>query len=329
MGMRPTRPNILAFLRLVRLIRQLRPTVIQTWLYHGDFFGGLAARCAGRREIVWGIRNTGFVERSSRMTVVIMRACALLSKHVPRVIVCCAQSARASHKKWGYCSPRMRVIPNGFVLPDLSQRRSWRQALRKELGLDLEGIVVGMIARFDPLKNHELFIQAATALARSHREVKFMLVGRNVDDTNPQLMRWIAESGIPERFVLTGQRRDINHCLAAMDVLCLTSTFEGFPNVVAEGMAMGVPCVVTDAGDARHIVADTGWVVPVKDASQLSDVLGSVVSMSPALLRQRGELARRRIEQHFSVAATLRLFELAYLDAIDDRKQSNRLVEDN
>jgi glycosyltransferase involved in cell wall biosynthesis len=329
LGLRPSRLNGLAFLRLVRLIRQRRPTVIQTWLYHGDLFGGLAARFAGRREIVWGIRNTGFDESSSRATVWIMRACALLSGFVPRVIVCCAQSARVSHEKWGYSSKRMRVIPNGFELPDLSQRKQWRQSMRGEVGLGQHELVVGMVARFDRLKNHELFVQAATSIARLHPKVRFLLVGRGIDDTNVELMRWISQSGVSERFVLTGERRDVNRCLAAIDVFCLTSTFEAFPNVVAEAMAMGVPCVVTDAGDASCIVGDTGWVVPVKDADRLSEVLGRVVSMSPEALREIGERARRHIEQHFSVEVARQLFEQAYLDAVKPRKQSETLVEGN
>lgn len=156
-----------------------------------------------------------------------------------------------------------------------------------------------------------------------------MLVGRGIDDTNRELMRWISQSGVPERFVLTGERRDVDRCLAAMDVFCLTSNFEGFPNVVAEAMAMGVPCVVTDAGDASHIVGDTGWVVPVKDADRLSEVLDRVVTMNPELLRQSGERARRRIEQQFSVGVARQLFEFAYLDAIEGRKQSDTLVERN
>jgi glycosyltransferase involved in cell wall biosynthesis len=326
-GMSPTRLNIRAFIRLIRLIREIRPAVIQTWMYHGDFFGGLAARFAGRREIVWGIRNTGFARESSRMTVWVMRACALLSSFVPRVIVCCAQSARVAHEKWGYDASRMRVIPNGFVLPDLSQRQHWRESMRAEVGLGQEDLVIGMIARFDPLKNHELFVRAAATVARLHPQVRFLLVGRRVDDTNDELMRWISQSDLPGRFVLTGERRDVDRCLAAMDVFCLTSTFEAFPNVVAEAMAMGVPCVVTDAGDASHIVGDTGWVVPTGDAERLSEALNRVVGMGPGLRNEAGGRARRRVEQQFSVDVARQLFEVAYADALVEKRRSDSVVE--
>ena len=329
LGMRRTGLNALAFLRLVRLIRRLQPDVVQTWLYHGDFFGGLAARVAGRREIVWGVRNTEFAAGASRMTVWIMRVCALLSAHVPRVIVCCAESVRAVHARWGYSSQRMRVIPNGFVLPELAQRAQWRQSLRDEVGLGPEDFVVGMVARFDPLKNHQLFVRAATALSRRHPQVRFLLVGRGVDRTNRELMGWILGTHVAERFVLTGERRDVDRCLAAMDVFCLTSNHEGFPNVVAEAMAMGLPCVVTDAGDASRIVGDTGWIVPVKDTARFVELLERLISMNPEQRTQAGERARRRIEQHFSVAATRLLFERAYVDAIADTKQADKLVEGN
>jgi glycosyltransferase involved in cell wall biosynthesis len=319
LDMAPKRMNILPFIRLVRLIRRLRPSIVQTWLYHGDLIGGIASRFAGRREIIWGIRNTGFDENGSRMTYWIMRACALLSSVVPRVIVCCAQAALASHAKWGYSSAKMRVIPNGFELPELSRQRQWRESMRMELGLASADLVVGMVARFDPLKNHELFVQSATIIARSDPRVRFLLVGRGVDSANGELMRWISQSGFAERFVLTGERRDVNRCLAAMDVFCLTSTFEAFPNVIAEAMAMSLPCVVTDAGDARQIVGDTGFVVPVKDAVRLSDGLAQVIHIGAEARAECGQRARQRIEQHYSVPAARQQFERAYLDAIGSR----------
>jgi glycosyltransferase involved in cell wall biosynthesis len=329
LGMSPTRLNFGKLIKLARMIRESRPAVIQTWLYHGDFFGGLAARIAGRREIIWGIRNTGFARESSRLTYWIMRACGLLSSFVPRVIVCCAESARTSHVGWGYSQNRIRVIPNGFVLPDLTERPLWRRSLRAELGLGQDDLVVGMVARFDPLKNHALFVRAAGLLAQAHPRVRFLLVGRNVDRDNAQLTSWISRSGFPERFVLTGERRDVNRCLAAMDLFCLTSTFEAFPNVVAEAMAMGVPCVVTDAGDAGQIVGNTGWVVPVRDLGQLGEALNEVVKMSQEELRARGELSRQRIDQHFSITAVRQMYELAYRDAVADREASNSAVEGN
>jgi glycosyltransferase involved in cell wall biosynthesis len=310
--------SALAFVRLVRLIARLKPAVIQTWLYHADLFGGLAARCAGRREILWGVRSTALGNEASRLTVAAVKACALLSSRVPRVIVCCAETARVAHIGWGYCAGRMRVISNGFSLPDLSHARQWRSAMRAELGLSDACLVIGMVARFDPLKNYRGFVESAGTVARAHDEARFMLVGPGVNRSNDRLVQWIDDTGFADRFILLGERRDVERCFAAMDVFCLSSIHEAFPNVVAEAMAMALPCVVTDAGDAARIVGDAGWVVPPRDSLQLAQALEVALSCGPAHRQRLGRTARQRIETDFSIAATRRQYEAAYVDAIGE-----------
>lgn len=311
--------NVSAIVRLARLIRQLKPSLIQTWMYHADLFGGLAARLAGRKEIIWGIRQTGFASGASTGTVRVMKLCATMSSWMPRVIVCCAEAARESHVGWGYYEKAMRVIPNGFELPDLSNVQSWRGALRDELKLRGDCRVIGMVARFDPLKDHHGFIQAARVVARLNGDVRFMLVGRGVDHSNSTVLRWIRDAGLQDRFDLLGERRDIEACLAAMDVFCLSSIHEAFPNVIGEAMAMGLPCVVTAAGDAARIVGDAGWVVPVRDPERLGNSLAEVVALPLAQSRAIGLAARRRIGSEFSMAKTHKLFEQAYVDACNGR----------
>src|SRR5262245_32852431 len=94
--------NASAVFRLAHVISRLKPSVIQTWMYHADLIGGVAARIAGRREVIWGIRQTGFAKESSRVTIAVMRLCARLSSRIPSLIVCCAEAARTSHAAWGY-----------------------------------------------------------------------------------------------------------------------------------------------------------------------------------------------------------------------------------
>jgi glycosyltransferase involved in cell wall biosynthesis len=313
--LRRNRPNAAAFWRLVQLIKVLRPTVIQTWMYHADLFGGLAARVAGRRELIWGIRNTGFAREQRIATIAIMRVCALLSRWLPRVIVCCADSARAAHVRWGYRAAAMRVIPNGFDVPDVAGLAEARRLMRASIGIGDDAPVVGFVGRFDPLKDHRTFLRAAGILARARPDVRFMLVGRGVDGANAELAVWIRDLQLDGRVVLLGERRDIAACYAAMDVFCLSSIHEAFPNVVAEAMAIGLPCVVTDAGDAASIVGETGHVVPPRDPERLCAALAAVLSMTADERRALGAAARRRIETTFSMTRTRQLYEAAYVDA--------------
>jgi glycosyltransferase involved in cell wall biosynthesis len=315
LNLRRNRLNAVAFWRFVQLIKTLRPTVIQTWMYHADLFGGLAARVAGRREIVWGIRNTGFAREQRVATIAIMRICALLSHWLPRVIVCCAESARASHVRWGYAAAAMRVIPNGFDLPDKAFLAEQRSVLRASLRVGDDTPVVGLVGRFDPLKDHRNFLRAARIVARVRPDVRFMLVGRDVDDANAQLADWLRELELEGRVALLGERRDIAACYSAMDVFCLSSIHEAFPNVVAEAMASGLPCVVTDVGDAASIVGETGRVVPPRDPERLGAELVAVLSLPPNERRALGGAARHRIETTFSMARTRGLFEAAYVAA--------------
>jgi glycosyltransferase involved in cell wall biosynthesis len=142
-----------------------------------------------------------------------------------------------------------------------------------------------------------------------------MLVGRGVDDANAEIAGWIREWRLDGRVALLGERRDIAACYAAMDVFCLSSIHEAFPNVVAEAMAAGLPCVVTDAGDAADIVGDTGSVVPPRDSERLAAALAAVLSMPADERRKLGAAARRRIETTFSMARTRQLFDAAYVAA--------------
>lgn len=313
-GMRGPFSAIRGLLRLTRLIARIDPAIVQTWMYHGDLFGGLAARLAGRRDIIWGIRQTGFGPGASAMTIAVMRLCARLSFSVPRLIVCCAESARLSHIAFGYCARKMRVIVNGFDLPALADLETCRAAVRAEIGVQGGQVVIGMVGRFDPLKNHRGFVTAARAVAARHASAFFLMVGHGVDPSNAELMAWIDEAGLKGRCALLGERRDVMGCMAAMDVFCLPSLLEGFPNVVGEAMALGLPCVVTDAGDAASLVGDAGWVVPTNDVARLAAALDEVVVLGHERRREAGRAGRARIAERFSMAHTRASFDSAYAE---------------
>ncbi|GAB3544300.1 hypothetical protein GCM10027343_19250 [Noviherbaspirillum agri] len=139
------------------------------------------------------------------------------------------------------------------------------------------------------------------------------MVGRGLDADNEELAEWIADTGHPDRFVLLGERSDVPVCLAAMDIFCLSSRNEGFPNAVGEAMGMGVPCVVTDVGDAALLVGDTGIVVPKEDSPALARGLERLLAMGPAARQQLGQQARSRILAEFTLERAREHFESIYL----------------
>lgn len=306
------RAPLIQFFRLSALIRNARPDIVQTWMYHADLLGGLAARLAGNRNIIWGIRTTDLKSSGSRATAAVRKVCSMLSGWVPHTIVCVAEAARRTHAAVGYDAARMQVIPNGFDTSSSMPTASQRLALRKECGFPDDAAVVGAVGRFSDEKDQANFVRAAGMLAAQHRQLRFMMVGRDVDSANVTLSGWIADTGHADRFVLLGERADIRACLFSMDVFCLSSRTEGFPNVVGEAMAMAVPCVVTDVGDAALLVGDTGLVVIKEDAVALAAALARLLAFEPAHRLAMGQAAAERIRRLFTVENTRAGFEAIY-----------------
>lgn len=306
LGMPRGRITLGGFLALRRLIAEARPDAVQTWMYHADLIGGLAARLAGVRAIAWGIRNSGaHLERSSRSARMVLRACALLSGVLPGAIVCAAQNAAERHAAKGYRRDRMVVIANGYDLSRYAPDAAARARVRAEWGLDGDVPVIGCVARWDPLKDHANLLRAVAALVRDGRDagLRCVLVGRGMTADNPDLMAWVDKLDLRERLVLAGPSDDVPAVMNGLDLHVLSSCAEGFPNVVAEAMACGVYCVATDVGDAAYIIGDTGVVVPPEQPEALARGIESALREVAARGRGRaGEAGRARVLEHFDLA---------------------------
>ena len=310
------RSPVSQFLRLYLLMRKIRPDIVQTWLYHADLLGGIAARMAGIRSIIWGIRTTDVDGGCSRSTAVARRVCAAISHRVPHTIVCVAEAARRAHALIGYDAARMIVVSNGFDFSMLVATQEKRNHLRKQFSFQTDDIVVGTVGRFNADKDHASFILAAKQLARRDDRLRFLMVGKNLDAGNKVLMQWIDASGCADRFVLLGERTDVPDCLAAMDIFCLSSRTEAFPNAVGEAMAMGLPCVSTDVGDVALLMADTGVLVPKSDANALALGVAALLALGPEGRAQLGQRAKARIQDCFTMECARKRFETVYENVI-------------
>jgi glycosyltransferase involved in cell wall biosynthesis len=213
----------------------------------------------------------------------------------------------------------MMVVPNGFDVARLAATPEQRAAIRQQCGFGDGTVVVGILGRFHPVKDHQNFVRAAGILAARHPDVRFMMVGRDLDANNRELADWIAQTGFASRFVLLGERRDVPACLSAMDVFCLSSRTEGFPNVVGEAMAMALPCVVTDVGDAAMLVANTGVVVAKENTDALAAGLSRVVDMTPDERIRLGQMAKARIHAEFTMMRARERFEDIYLRLVEEK----------
>lgn len=305
LGLPRGRVTASGFARLVGVIRATRPEVVQTWMYHADLLGGLAARLAGVRPVVWGIRNTDLDNRRvGGKTRLAARACAALSRVVPRRIVSCSERAARVHAALGYDAGRMGVVPNGYDLEAFAPDPRARARVRAELGVGEAQVLLGMVARWDPHKDHATLIASLALLeGNGAGDWRCVLIGRGMDMHNAALVDLLARHGIGGRVLAIGVRDDIPAMMNALDLHVLSSVGEAFPNVVAEAMACGTPVVATDSGDTGLIVGENGWIVPAGHPQALADAIRTALRdlAVPGARAAHAAACRERIARNFTL----------------------------
>lgn len=302
--------------RLTALLAGTPPrAVVQTWLYHADLLGGIAAWRAGR-TVVWNIRQTG-LERADigRSTRAVVRTCGLLSRRIPARILCNASAAIPAHARLGYDPGRFQVIPNGFDTTQFAREEAGGRQVRANWGLGDHEVAVGLVARLDPQKDHATFVRAAAIAAARMPALRFVLVGRGIPDS-PALRQAIAEAGLGKHFVLDTERSDIARVMSALDVFCLSSRAEGFPNVLGEAMACETPAVSTDCGDARIVLGDDAHIAPVQDAAALAERIIAVAALSAAERRALGARQRERVVREFDIRQVWNSYLALYTELV-------------
>jgi glycosyltransferase involved in cell wall biosynthesis len=310
-------PDPRALVKLAISLRRKQPQLVQTWMYHADLIGGVAARIAGAIPVIWNIRHSDLhKKKNKRSTILTSSICAKLSGRLPVRIICCAETSKKIHVRLGYDSEKIVVIPNGFEVEKFRPDLSLRYAIRQELNLPPETRLIGMIARFHPQKDHRNFVNATVALRSYQPEVHYLLCGEKIEWENSELAHWIREADMQDSFHLLGQRADISRIMASLDIATLSSSGEGFPNVIGEAMACGVPCVATNVGDSAYIVGDTGIIVPPRDPNALAQAWEKLLSLSLEERIQFGNKARKRIMDNFDLQSVAKKYEDLWMSVI-------------
>jgi glycosyltransferase involved in cell wall biosynthesis len=311
-------PTSASVWRLIRIVRQTQPDLIQGWMFHGNLAATLAGASLLRRvPIIWGMRGSLDLKAEKKLTVAVIRMGALLSAW-PRRIVYVSQASVKQHEAIGYRSDRRLVIPNGFDCEAFRPDTQARASVRAELGLAEGTPLVGLVARYHPMKDHANFLAAASLLIEQGLNAHFLLIGYGADPSNKELSTRILNHRLQGRVHLLGVRHDISRLNAALDIATSSSSYgEGFPNAIGEAMACAVPCVVTDVGDSRWIVGETGRVVPPRDPVTLSAAWRDILQMGSGPRAELGERARARIVRNFSLDEVVGQYEKLYAEVID------------
>jgi glycosyltransferase involved in cell wall biosynthesis len=312
-GMKPGRPTPVGLWRLVRLIRQLQPDLVFGWMYHSCLAIEVAKILSGRRTpALWGIHCSSsplLVEK--KLTTAVIRFCALLSRR-PAKIVFVSHAGQSEHQRLRYHVENSCVIPNGIDTKKFIPSTEARLSVRSEMGLTEDAFLIGIIGRSHPMKDHANFLAAAGLISKTHPETHFLLIGRGMDRGNQALVESIRKLGIGDRTHLLGEHHDTSRLAAALDIFTLSSAYESCPNVIGEAMASGVPCVVTNVGDAGWLVGDTGLVVPPRDANALASACREMIDLRSQDRAALGLLARKRVTEHFPIRSIIGRYEELY-----------------
>jgi glycosyltransferase involved in cell wall biosynthesis len=307
LGIRRNVPDPVGLLRLRRVLREFRPDILQTWLYHADLLGLAAWRLGWTPRLLWNLRSTETIG-----STVVRRLLARWSG-LPEAVIVNSREGQRFHQALGYRPRRWVHIPNGFDTAALKPNAEAGRRQRAALGIADDALVVLLPARYHPMKDHATFLAAAARFAQMRPDARFVMVGSGVESGNRGLADSIAARGIGDRVLLLGERRDLGAIYPAADIVSLASAFgEGFPNVLAEAMCCEVPCVATDIGDSAEIVGDTGAIVPPRDPEALAAGWERLAALGPDERRALGAAARAHIVEHYDLAAIVARYETLY-----------------
>lgn len=312
-GTASVRSSLRAIWRLVRLIRSFRPQIIQGWTYYGNLAATVASVLTpGSWTVLWNIHHTVYdLKHEKQHTAAAIRLGAFLSGSPARIIYC-AEAAATYNEALGFTPDRGVVITNGFDLARFAPSAGHRASVRAELGISEDALVVGLVARFHPMKDHSNFLNAAAITASKRSDVHFLMAGMGVDAANESITRFVGANGLSNRVHLLGQRQDVHRLMAALDVACCSSWSEAFPNIIGEAMACGVPCVSTDVGDVPWMIGQTGRVVRPRDAEALAAACESILELDADARRRLGGMARDRVKELFPLAKMVDAYEQLY-----------------
>lgn len=304
----------LNFFYLVLLLRKLKPDIVQTWLVHGDFIGGLASRLAGINNVIWTIlysRLDTSIEKISN--ILLIKLLSKLSYIIPKSIIVISRSSKKNCIKLGYNKKKINLISTGFDLSIYKISKNQRLNFRQKFKIKKNIALIGIVARYHPVKDHNNLFNALTHITQNNKKFCCVLVGPGTHKKNKTLFNRIKELRLDSNVKLLGPLNNISEVMNALDINILCSKSEGFPNVVAEAMACGTPCIVTNVGDSSLIVGKTGWVIPPNNSAILSRTIKIVLDeINKKSWKKKCILVRERIKKKFEINKMIYSYNLIW-----------------
>jgi len=297
------------FWKLFKILRQEKPAILQTWLYHADLIGFIVGKIARVPRIVWNLRCSNMIlSQYSILTRLVVKILRALSQF-PDAIVTNSQAGQTFHTELGYRPRQWIYIPNGIDTDYFKPSAVYRKNLRESLDIPRDAVVVGMLSRVDPMKDYETFLTAVDTLSDDYENLFCLVAGKGTKDAS-----W---KTVPPRFLRLGIYENVPEFLNSLDIMVLSSAFgEGFPNVVGEAMACEIPVIVTDVGDAALLVKTSTQIVPPQDNYKLILALKGLLALSFQERKAIGKESRTAILNLYSVSRMRQRYTSFYKDLV-------------
>ncbi len=265
--------------RLIKEINTSSPDVLYSFMGNANVVTVIAKPFIKVNQIVWGIRASNVdLDHYDWLSKLNYRVESFFSRFADRIISNSSSGCDYAISN-GFPESKICVIPNGIDIEQFKPDQVARNNLRKEWKIQNNEILIGLVARVDPMKDHKTFLHAAKLVSDKIKNVRFICVGWGSEDYVDELKKLTANLSLDNVFIWAGERKDMLAVYNALDIATLSSSFgEGFPNVIGEAMACGKPCVVTDVGDSAFVIGDQGLVVPAGDPECLASAMTKLVN---------------------------------------------------
>ncbi|HCK04041.1 MAG TPA: hypothetical protein DHV86_04650 [Methylophilaceae bacterium] len=298
---------------LASYLYKVRPQIIQGWMYHGNIAALIGKYMLfAKPKLVWNIRHSlhsiKYEKKTTQAIIYINKAFSQAAD----LIIYNSSNSLAQHNKYGFAKSLTSVIENGFD-ETIELNIMARNELRERHKFTESTVVIGHVARFHPMKGHEVFIKAALMILEINPCVEILMIGRNIDWNNADLIKQIPKD-YHHRFTFLGEVDNAAQFMNAMDIFALSSLWgEGFPNVLGEAMLLKIPCIANNIGGCDEIMGDTGILIDMpcsidKWRAHLTDC----ISMSSEERSTFGKRGRDRVITSFSMDRTQSMYDQVY-----------------
>lgn len=310
LSMKRGTPNFNSLIKAISLCKGAE--IIQTWMYHADFLGFLISLFIKPKKLIWGIRHSSLEKGTDKITTLLLAKINAVLSLYPYKIVCNSIDARDRHIEYGYKSKKMVIIPNGFEIDEFFYNKNAKNKLLEELDINRDKKIIGLVARYHKVKDHENFLKAIKMIKNELNEFIVILCGTGIHNGNNDLVKLINQNDVEDIVHLLGRREDMPDIMSALDICVSSSISEAFSNVIGEAMACETPCVVTDVGDSAYIVGKTGIVVQKQNPRELAKGLRKLYEINETKRRDIGRIARERIIKNFNISHIANEYEKIY-----------------